>query len=282
MATNQINKINTSKDLSWDVKSKSITVDRKVVNGFKAIVRDDNGDVLSVCNSSYRIFTNKELIQLAAAISNITGFDDIVYSEVKEGRITLSYLKNLDKGANIAGFPVNEYFVIGNSFNGQTGLFLGTSHTIIRCMNSFSKIFQNIRIRHTEKLSEKIDQLLEMIEKYKEEKRKMITSMEKFTKVPIDQKIIEDCIKYVFNLNGEEKVDKEISTRMNNKIELVNNSIIIETAEIGNNLFGLFSGFTHFTSNIAKQTSKNAMGNLFGGNNIINQRAFQFAEAIIK
>lgn len=272
--------IETVQKFDWNVNQTPVFVNGESVPAFKAIVRDDDGSVLNICNVKYRVFDNVELAGLANTVSDITGFGDVTFQAIKGGKITLAYLKNPDPEMKIGDFKIRDYMVLGNSFNGQTGLFLGTSQVVIRCSNAFGRIFQGVKIRHTNSLSIRVEELKEAIQGYMIEKQKMFVTMEKFMKVPIDQKIIDDCTAYVFKLNDQEKLEKEPSTRMFNKIALLNRSIAHETNEVGNTLWGLFSGFTHFTTHEVEQRNGNSLGNMFGGVNEINQRAYTFAELL--
>jgi hypothetical protein len=57
------------------------------------------------------------------------------------------------------------------------------------------------------------------------------------------------------------------------------NSINIETADLGNNLFGLFNSVTHYTTH--KLKNENTFGNLFGTANKINEKAYDLVLELI-
>ena len=274
--------VETFKEFSWNAIPSSICLSgsKTPIEKFKAIVRDDTKQVLNISNAKYRIYDNIEFSNLAKTIGEITKCSDVTFQELKGGKIVLAYLKNDDKKMKIGDFKIQDFMVLGNAFNGQYGLFLGSSQIIIRCSNAFGRIFQGVKIRHTNKMEVKIDVLKETINQYMIEKQKMFTTMEKFMKIPIDQKIIDDCTNYVFKLKEQEKLEKELSTRTLNKIALLNLSIGVETKAVGNTLWGLFSGFTHFSTHSITQKKNNSIGNLFGNVNDVNQRAYSFAESL--
>jgi hypothetical protein len=268
--------------LGWDVTESPILLyDGTPVNDYKALVRNDTNLPLCVTSKKYTPFTNHQFATLSEEIGKIAKFSEINYQEVKDGKIVLAYLKNPDSKMKIGGFQIKDYMITGNSFNGQTGLFLGTSNIVLRCANQFGRIYQGIRIRHTVNISERVEALKQTVQMYFDERDRMYQKMEMFTNVKVDDEIIDECILYVLNLHDQEKLEDR-STRRNNQIRIIKNHIIAETAEVGQNAWGLFSGFTHFTTHGVNQRKNNTFGNLFGSVGSINERAFEFAEMLLK
>jgi len=133
---------------------------------YKGLVRDDNNELLSVKRNSYNPLFIKDFKAITDKVQKASGFDFETYQEFDGGRIILSYLRNNQGLQSVAGFPMNNYMVIGSSFNGKTSTFIGSNSTMIRCMNAFSRISRTNRIRHTASADIKIEELINSIEDY--------------------------------------------------------------------------------------------------------------------
>ena len=63
-------------NLDWGVRSEALTTESGIVlDGYKALVRDDNNTALSVMSDSYEPFQNYDLVELLDKVSNKTGLE---------------------------------------------------------------------------------------------------------------------------------------------------------------------------------------------------------------
>lgn len=275
--------------LKWEVLEKPLFMPEltttgyraKEVEGYKAITRSDTNEVLNVCKDSYTPTTNQKFIETAFQISNITGYEVMQFCEVKGGKKVLAFLK-VNNPMKIGGYDFKEWLMLGNSHDGSTGFFIGNSNMMVRCENRFSKTFQHFKVFHTSNHYGKIDDLVKTFDTYNSQRSKFINSLGEY----IDFEIVKEDKQNLVNLIAEVKPEEiedpsKMSTRKSNLVSSINNSIEIETKALGNNLFGLFNGITHYTSHV-KKTREHVFCNALGGANDINNLAFNYCQFLAK
>lgn len=256
-------------DLTWDVNPVEIKVNNEVVPSHYALQRNDTKQILEIHKNSYNPFYNAEFRSLMDDLQKITGFENLTYQEFKDGKTVLGYLENNSGNHIINGFEHNKYLVLGNTHDGSKGIFLGTSDIMLRCMNQFGKIVKSQVIKHTRNNHVKIDELKRAYEVYFKEVENQQVLMTKLSKIHLDAELKESLVKRLFDIENNE----EISTRKANQIFDFNESLIKETKDLGNNLFGFFHGVTHYTTH--KVNDENVMGNLFNKANTMNNKALE-------
>jgi hypothetical protein len=261
--------------ITWDVIETPVYANNTKCAGYKAITRSDNGSLLNIAKKSYTPTSNGRLVEVAEKLSEITGFSLEGFDTFNSGRKVLGYLKN-NREVKVCDFPMHDYMVIGNSHDYSTGFFIGTSTIMLRCENQFSKINRQMKVQHTRNHNTRIDELIRYFENYIAERNKLFCKMEDFSKVQIDEQIINGLINRLLLMDSKE----EVSTRKANIRKEVEQSIIRECSDIGNNLLGLFNGITHYTTHIKKSKEK-VFGNVLGTLATTNEKAFQFCESLL-
>lgn len=273
MATERITQSQTAfnQELNWEVKSSNIYSQNRQIEGFQALSRDDNGQVLSIMRKSYHPTPNSRLVGVVDKLSEITGFEKEGFSEFRNGRLVLGYLKAEQR--KVVEWDTQEHLVIGNSHDGTTGFFIGTTQIMIRCMNAFSRIHKKMKVYHTSNHDVKIDDLISAFRVYREETKRLSQRMEKFHRTKIDEKVIVALTERLLRIDGglEDALDKG-STRKKNIIEQFRSSIDREVADLGPNLLGLFNGVTHYTTHVKKGES--VFGSVAGEGARMNRVAF--------
>lgn len=246
---------------------------------FSAITRSDDDYLLSVVKNSYAPIYNEELTEMTERISEISGFEVTDYSEFGHGRIVFSHLKNTHSDFAIGGCKIDDYLLLGNSFDGSYPFFIGTTTNLLRCKNQFSRIRKAESVRHTTYNKNKRDQLMKTLEIYFEQRKQMYADFNRMREVKVDEKTKQLAIDYVLQLNREETLDK-MHTRTLNRLDLVNSDLALEMNDLGNNLWGMFNGFTKYTTHDLKKKEP-TFGNLFGNAFDVNKRAYDFAVNLI-
>jgi len=82
------------KSISWEVVEFPVYANNACCSDYKAITRNDNGNLLNIAKKSYTPTTNARLIEVAEKLSEITGFALEGYDTFNSGRKVLAYLKN--------------------------------------------------------------------------------------------------------------------------------------------------------------------------------------------
>jgi hypothetical protein len=247
----------------------------------KVISRNDNNSVISVMKNSYNPMLNADFMESTERMKEISGFEIAGYSEIDGGRIILSHLKNNLTDFEIGGHKIDDYLLLGSSFDGRYPFFIGTTTVLIRCQNQFSKISRVEKVRHTKSAPKKREELMQSLEAYFTNRKAMYENFEKMRQYEVDDTVKKLAIDYILNVSKEDKLDTEISTRKMNKMLLLDSNMISEMNDLGNNLWSLFNGVTKYTTHELTQ-KESVFGNMFGNAALLNNRAYEFATNLVE
>lgn len=265
---------------NWDVIERPIYSNNAELNGYKAIFRSDNEHLLNVAKATYTPTTNSRFIEVVERLSDITDFPIRCYDEFQGGKKILAYLE-CTQPIQVQGFDFKDYMLIGNSHDSSTGFFIGNSSQMIRCSNRFSAMFRQLQVRHTRNHDNEIDQLLNCVDSYMKHRRQLFNKMERFANVEVDEEIKNALIARLVNMTQEEMLGQsELSSRKRNIILDIDKSILLECNALGDNLFGLFNGVTHYTTHI-RSNKEEVFCNALGGGAKLNDTAFEFCNSFL-
>ena len=246
-------------------------------DGYCGLVRNDNDELLSIMKNSYHPLHMKDFQSLTNNLQKVSGFELIQQQEWNGGRIVLSYLEN-NQGINkIGDFEMKNYMVLGNSFDGTSSIFLGSSDIVIRCMNAFGRISKQNKIRHTSSSETKISELVKSLEIFFKEKEELYLKFSEWNGRMVNSEEIEYIIRKVTNL--EEKLD-ENSTRRLNKAETIKMAVQRETNAMGDNLWGIMNGMTYYSTHLMQKENRKNFGNIVGNQANFNNKAFKVIQEL--
>lgn len=238
-------------NLNWGVRSETITTESGIVlDGYKALVRDDNNTALSVMSDSYEPFQNYDLVELLDKVSNKTGLEVAKGGSFKDGARVYIQLKsdNLKLGDD----RIEGYLTGINSFDGSTSLAFGPSNITISCMNSFFAAFRemNTKIRHTKNMMIKVDEVCRSLENALVEEKKMFDSIVQLSDMRYDDLMKDDVVRKLFDIKKDIDLKDldSIHPTTRNKINRFYVDLNGELQQKGDNMWGLFSGVTKYTT----------------------------------
>lgn len=274
-----------STNLLWDVTEQAIYTGGNIIEGHKAIVRKNNietiegivtpnhNTTLAIAKDSYHVMNNESFMTIAETLKKYSDgkFEITGYQEFGEGRKVLGYLKNNGENISIGGHKIEDYMLIGNSFDGSTSFFSGTVTELLRCSNQFGKISKHSKIRHTVNSGNKIQEYLDTIKQYFAERNNMYSNFNRFGERIVSEELFNKALNYILEID----TDTEISSRKENQKIALTTAIINESKDLGNNVWGLFNGVTKYTTHEMNQR-ENVFGNIFGSAEKINMRAYNF------
>ena len=145
-----------------------------------------------------------------------------------------------------------EGFLTGiNSFDGSTSLAFGPSNITISCMNTFFAAFKSLetKIRHTKNMVIKIDDICREMDKLLIEEKNIFSDIKMLSETRFGASTVDDVIRKLFNVDkAMDVMDEKISTRTRNNINQFYVDLNGELQQKGDNLWGLFSGVTKYTT----------------------------------
>jgi hypothetical protein len=260
--------------LNWKVGIEKIQTESGIILEDKiALVRDDNQAILGVHSNGYVPYQNFELLELLDKVSRQTGLPIHTGGSFGDGKKVFIQLKSNDlKISNTNGVPDEvKGFITGiNSFDGSTSLSFGPSNRTISCQNTFWGAYRTLdaKIRHTKNMVMKIDDICKGIDGVVQEEKEIFNSIIQLSETSFDDIIRDRVIKDLFDIGKtvDLKDQDALSTVTRNKLSRFYIDLNGELKEKGENLWGLFSGVTKYTTHsITKgDNSENKMFGTYG------------------
>jgi phage/plasmid-like protein (TIGR03299 family) len=243
--------------LRWDVKKEPLNLADGIFTGFHAIVRQDNRTTFATCKEGYEPFQNAELAELLIKICDETGYK--IHSGGKfngGGKVYLQIeTEQIIKDLGENHTTVNGYITGINSHDLTTNLKWGLSNTTICCMNTFTRVSQELKnsSRHTVNMRVKIDESLRKIELVQKEQQSMFDTFIKLAQVPVTKDHIAKIVSKTTTVDITKSnidIEKDYSTYARNRTTELLTSISKEMGYKGQTLWGLLSGITHYTTHV--------------------------------
>jgi len=237
--------------LNWNVRTEGITTDSGIIlDGYKALVRDDTNVPLSIRSDEYYPYQNHELVELLDKVSGQTGLEIRSGGFFKEGARVYIQLKSNDM--RLGNDKIEGYLTGINSFDGSTSLAFGPSNITISCQNKFFAAFRELqsKVRHTKNMVVRVDEICRSLENVLEEEKKVFESIKRLSETPFDALIQESVTKKLFNIGKDIDLnnEKDVATITRNKLSRFSVDLNGEIQGKGDNLWGLFSGITKYTT----------------------------------
>ncbi len=271
--------------LDWNVRSEGIVTASGIeVPKTIALIREDNAVVLGIHSDGYVPYQNIELMDLLHRITQSTGlelhssgmFDDgaKVWIQLKSDNLTL-------------GNDRIEGFLSGiNSFDGSTSLAFGNANKTISCQNSFWMGYRQLssKFRHSASMKTRIDEVLHGLDILLKEEKETFNTIVKMSETKMTATMLDLVKKKMFQLEMEDHVLKldDLSTRKQNQLIRFDMDMDMELKQKGDNLWGLFSGITRYTTHSAtKDSERNQENKMFGRVGVNERQMFhEFAQMV--
>ena len=241
----------TNNDLNWSVRTDGVQSESGVsIDNRKCIIRNDTNDYLSICGNDYYPYQNSELIELLERVSGMTGLEISRSGFFGKGEKVFIQLKSND--LRIGTDKVEGYLTGINSFDGSTSLSFGPSNITISCSNTFFGSYKQLdsKVRHTKNMVIRIDEICRGIENVLDEEKVMFEQITRMTDTRFDNVIRDRVVRDLFNLKKDTNLldIDSIPTVTRNKMSRFYVDLNGELSQKGDNLWGLFSGVTKYTT----------------------------------
>jgi len=260
--------------LNWTVRSEGLITTTGInVPKRIALVREDNNTVLGIHANGYETYQNHELLELLYRIGNQSGLTVHSGGSFKGGERVWFQLKSSD--LVLPNDRIKGYISGLNSFNGSTSLAFGHSKTTVSCQNTWWTAYNEVatRLRHSATMRPKLDEILFKIDILLKEEQEQFAEIQRMGNVRMTTEARELITRKLFEISVEEKLDT-LSTRKKNSIEKFNTNLDWELAQKGDNLWGLFSGVTRYTTHLMK-TGDNSEAKMFGRTGTIERTIYK-------
>ena len=248
---NQIQDLLNQTHLNWSVRTEGLQTSSGIIIPDKiSIVREDTLDILGIHSKGYVPYQNEQMMELLYKVSNKTGLQ--VHSGGHFGAGGKVYVQLKSDDLRLGTDRIEGYITGINSFDGSTSLSFGPSSKTISCQNTFWGVYRglNNKVRHTKSLEIKVEEIVNEINKVEQIERQMFDNIVRLSETRVGQNDIDNVIRKLFNIDRgvDFKDEDSLSTVTQNKLSKFYIDLNGEIQEKGDNLWGLFSGVTKYTT----------------------------------
>lgn len=253
-------------NLDWSVRSENLTTTSGIPVEGKAIIRNDKDIILGTHGADYQPYQNEQLFELLYKITQSTGLDLHRGGHFGSGKKVYVQFKSSDLKI---GQDIVHGFLTGiNSFDGSTSLCFGASSLTVSCSNTFYGVMKGLqnKIKHTKNMLIRLDDVLKRIDESLVEEKVIFDHIKRFSEAKMSQKDIDMVIRTLFGIKKETSLSDydSLSTRMQNQIASFKTAANQEIIGKGENLWGLFSGVTRYTTHNINSKKSSDEQKLFG------------------
>lgn len=256
----------TKTRLNWSVRREEVqTTSGILIPETIALIREDTGKCLGIHSDGYVPYQNHELLELLYRIGQQAGLQLHSGGYFGEGEKVWLQLKSDD--LKLPGGDVVKGYISGfNSFDGRTSLAFGNCNFTVSCQNTFWRGYKTVdtKLRHSSYMKMRIDDILKKIDDLLKEEQNTFEEIKHLIDVRMNSAVKELVIRSLFDIEKDSRIDSpDLSTNKKNKMERFNFDLAAEIAQKGDNLWGLFSGVTRYTTHSMKK-GDNTEAKIFG------------------
>lgn len=284
----KINTILKEYDLDFQIeKCPLIAIDsegNQIITPYFGLRNTKTNDIINTCKAGYTVSQNYDVLDMV--FEGVEKFGDELEiakaGSIHDGRRIFIQLKI--KGNSVFNNDVIErYITILDSNDGTTGLSVGISDITLSCSNQFHKFYKagEAKFRHTATLKQKIETIPSLIETALSRSIKQIEIYKKFVSTPLTKNLADKMVNYVLGYDRTYLTDEnKLSGKSKSMMLKLYSHIDEQIKDKGNNLWGLHSGVTSWTTH-EKSGPKRENGYmeslLIGAAYKSNQKSFEFA-----
>ena len=265
------------KDLSWEIEVLPVQIKGQTTVLNKALVRSDDQKLIGIRSRYYKPVFNRDLEAIKEKILKTGGFSFKGYEEFNRGKRILSFFENKNK-LNICGKRVKDFLIIGNSNDGSSKLFIGTSNYMYRCENQFSMKIRAFERRHDQTFDIDAIDIEEILDVYENGRQNLYRNMEILEATPATMDLVTSLGSILLNPNLHEENKEKLTRREEDQLILFYDCIKREVGELGFNLWGVLNGVTRYTSN--HLTGNKGFGVVNGRGERLNRQAMKYLTSL--
>jgi hypothetical protein len=261
--------------------------DVNIVSPYFGLYNTKSQEIIHSVKGSYHPSQNREVVDMVLEGMKPFGSQLSVQraGALNGGRKIFLQLA-IEGDAHVGNDTIKRYVTIIDSNDGSTGLSVGIGDLTMSCQNQFYYFYkEGMKFRHTASIEEKIKGLPNLIEVALGESMRMIRTYEKLVKIQFGKHEIEKLANKLINemvgLDRVASMDEiaDLSSRKKNAMDDLRDMIRIETAQKGDNLWGLHSGVTRWTTHkksAPRRENGRLESNMLGTNSRTNHKSLEF------
>jgi hypothetical protein len=262
----------------------------QVPSPYFGLINSKSNEVINTVKEGYAVSQNDEVVELVLGGMSKFGSE---LSVSKAGSLNGGRKVFLQLGIEGDGIVGNDrikrYVTVIDSNDGSTSLSIGIGDLTMSCQNQFWKFYKagEAKFRHTATLTEKMRSIPYLIETALSESMRQIERYKRYVSTPVTKELADRMVKEVLGYDrvytSMEVLSKK-SSRAINQMDKLYAQIEREMADKGNNVWGLHSGVTRFTTydlSAPKRENGKIESGLIGGAYKMNQKSMSFADTLV-
>jgi hypothetical protein len=262
----------------------------QVPSPYFGLINSKSNEVINTVKEGYAVSQNDEVVELVLGGMSKFGSE---LSVSKAGSLNGGRKVFLQLGIEGDGIVGNDrikrYVTVIDSNDGSTSLSIGIGDLTMSCQNQFWKFYKagEAKFRHTATLTEKMRSIPYLIETALSESMRQIERYKRYVSTPVTKELADRMVKEVLGYDRvytSMDVLSKKSTRAINQMDKLYAQIEREMADKGNNVWGLHSGVTRFTTydlSAPKRENGKIESGLIGGAYKMNQKSMSFADTLV-
>lgn len=241
------------------------------------------GKIIHSVKGSYTVSQNRDILEMV--LKGAEPFGELSVAKagsLHDGRKIFIQL-GIDGFSDVGNDKVKRYITIIDSNDGSSGLSVGIGDFTMSCSNEFYKFNKagTMRAMHKSSIDAKIKELPYLIKGALKESMRMIKMYNDFKSTEVSRTLANEMVNHLlgYDRTSPDSVLNELKTRSMNMMDSLYNCIETEMNGKGNNLWGLHSGVTRWTTH-EKSAPRRENGRLeslmMGTNYRVNQKSLNF------
>jgi hypothetical protein len=286
----QTQEILTAHGLDFTIeKAPMVAIDKQgnqVASPYFGLINSKSNEVINTVKEGYTVSQNHDIVEMVLRGMERFG-DKLTVSKagsLNGGRKVFMQLA-IEGMSKVADDIIKRYVTIIDSNDGSTSLSIGIGDLTMSCSNQFAKFYKSgdAKFRHTATLEQKLRTIPTLIETALNVSLRQVDIYRRFVSTPVSQRLAHEMVKYVLGYDREitsTLVLSEKSTRSINTMDKLYAHIEKEMAQKGQNVWGLHSGITSFTTHemsTPKRDNGRIESTLIGNAYNMNQKSLNFA-----
>lgn len=262
----------------------------KLITPYYGLFNSKTKECINTCKAGYTVSQNKDVIEMV--LKGMTKFGDnlevVKAGSLHGGRRVYAQLEITGNALSKVGKNdlIKRYVTVIDSNDGSTGLSVGIGDETMSCENQFFRFYKagDAKFRHTATIEQKILTIPMLIETALDKSLEQIKIYNRFASTDVSKALAHKAVNSVLGYDRTMSANDlgDLSTRSINMMDSLYSHIEKEMKQKGQNLWGLHSGVTSFTTHETKGPKRDGVNDVFesilvGSAYKKNQASFDFA-----
>jgi hypothetical protein len=227
------------------------SIGEQVISPYYGLLNNKTGEIINTCKEGYTVSQNAEVVKMV--LKGMSKFGDALTVQ-KAGSIhggRRVYMQMAIEGTSKVNDDIIKRFVtVIDSNDGSTGLSVGISDLTMSCENQFFKFYKagEAKFRHTATIAAKIQTIPLLIQTALDKSLEQIKIYTKFASTAVSRELANEMVNSILGYDRLHIPEKGLTKRSEDMMNSLYGHITKEMNQKGENLWGLHSGVTSWTT----------------------------------